>query len=96
VKLAESVLLQMVIPESPQNLIGDNAYDSDKLQWEYLKVACRPLYGNECLLHRVQRKQAEEKYLLAHDYVHLGNLERALSLLSMTGVTIVCKTPCPR
>src|SRR5437879_7314402 len=31
VKLAESTLLQMVIPEPPQNLIGDNAYDSDKL-----------------------------------------------------------------
>ena len=31
VKLAESTLRQMVIPEAPQNLIGDNAYDSDKL-----------------------------------------------------------------
>ena|SRR5215471_4215587 len=31
VKLAESTLLQMLIPEAPQNLIGDNAYDSDKL-----------------------------------------------------------------
>ena len=28
VKLAESTLLQMVIPEPPQNLVGDNAYDS--------------------------------------------------------------------
>lgn len=31
VKLAESTLLQMVIPEALENLIGDNAYDSDKL-----------------------------------------------------------------
>ncbi len=31
VKLAESTLLQMVIPEPPRNLVGDNAYDSDKL-----------------------------------------------------------------
>jgi hypothetical protein len=31
VKLAESTLAQMVIPEPPQNLIRDNAYDSDKL-----------------------------------------------------------------
>jgi len=30
-KLAESTLAQMVIAEPPQNLIGDNAYDSDKL-----------------------------------------------------------------
>jgi len=26
-----STLLQMVIPDAPQNLIGDNAYDSDRL-----------------------------------------------------------------
>jgi len=26
VKLAESILVQIVIPEPPQNLIGDNAY----------------------------------------------------------------------
>ena len=31
VKLVESTLVQMVIPEPPHNLIGDNAYDSDKL-----------------------------------------------------------------
>lgn len=31
VKLAESTLVQMVVPEAPENLIGDNAYDSDRL-----------------------------------------------------------------
>jgi hypothetical protein len=34
VKLATSTLAQMIIPEAPQNLIGDNAYDSDKLDTE--------------------------------------------------------------
>lgn len=34
VKLAKSTLVQMVISEAPQNLIGDNAYDSDKLDTE--------------------------------------------------------------
>lgn len=29
-----STLLQMVIPDAPQNLIGDNAYDSDRLDAE--------------------------------------------------------------
>jgi hypothetical protein len=29
VRLAMSTLLQMVIPDVPQNLIGDNPYDSD-------------------------------------------------------------------
>jgi hypothetical protein len=34
VKLAASTLVQMIVPEAPQNLIGDNAYDSDKLDAE--------------------------------------------------------------
>jgi hypothetical protein len=29
VKLATSTLVQMILPEAPQNLIGDNAYDSE-------------------------------------------------------------------
>ena len=31
VKLVIPTLVQMVIPDAPRNLIGDNAYDSDKL-----------------------------------------------------------------
>jgi hypothetical protein len=27
----------MIVPEAPQNLIGDNAYDSDKLDGELRK-----------------------------------------------------------
>ena len=34
VKLAVPTLVQMVIPEAPRNPIGDNAYDSDKLDEE--------------------------------------------------------------
>jgi hypothetical protein len=34
VKLAESTLAEMIVPEPPQNLIGDAAYDSDKLDTE--------------------------------------------------------------
>jgi len=34
VKLAVPTLVAMVIPEAPQNLVGDNAYDSDKLDSE--------------------------------------------------------------
>ena len=37
VKLVTSTLVQMIVPESPQNLIGDNAYDSDKLDTELLE-----------------------------------------------------------
>ena len=34
VNLVESTLVEMVLPEAPQNLAGDNAYDSDKLDAE--------------------------------------------------------------
>jgi hypothetical protein len=34
VKLAMPTLLQMVVPDVPQNLIGDNAYDSYHLDAE--------------------------------------------------------------
>jgi hypothetical protein len=34
VTLATSTLLQMVVPDAPQDLIGDNAYDSDYLAAE--------------------------------------------------------------
>ena len=50
-KLVEPTLVEMVVPEAPQNLIGDNAYDSDKLDAE-LK-----LYGIEVIApHRRNRK----------------------------------------
>src|SRR5437879_10066193 len=52
VTLATSTLAQMTIPEAPtQNLIGDNAYDSDKLDTELRS------YGIELISpHRSNRK----------------------------------------
>ena len=34
VKLATTTLVQMIVPDAPENLIGDNAHDSDKLDSE--------------------------------------------------------------
>ena len=34
VKLVVPTLVEMVIPQGPQNLVGDKAYDSDKLDSE--------------------------------------------------------------
>ena len=34
VQLATNTLVQMVLPDAPQNLVGDDAYDSDKLDVE--------------------------------------------------------------
>jgi transposase len=51
VKLATSTLVQMFVPEAPQNLIGDNAYDSDKLDGELRS------YGTELIApHRSNRR----------------------------------------
>ena len=51
VKLVESTLVAMVIPEAPQNLAGDNAYDFDKLDAELQQ------YGIEVIApHRSNRK----------------------------------------
>jgi len=46
VKLALPTLIQMVIPEAPQNLIGDNAYDSGNLDAELRR------YGIELIAPR--------------------------------------------
>lgn len=60
VKLATSTLAQMIIPEAPQNLIGDNAYDSDKLDTEVRR------YGIELIApHRINRKNRTQDLRLS-------------------------------
>ena len=55
VRLALSTLLQMVIPDAPQNLIGDNAYDSDRLDAELR------FYGIEVIApHRRNRRNSTQ------------------------------------
>jgi len=55
VKLATSTLIQMVVPKAPQNLIGDNAYDSDKLDVELRQ------YGIELIApHRSNRRNTTQ------------------------------------
>jgi hypothetical protein len=51
VTLVDSTLVEIVIPEAPQNLVGDNAYDSDKLDGDLRQ------YGIELIApHRSNRK----------------------------------------
>ena len=48
---AVPTLVEMAIPEAPQNLVGDNAYDSDKLDLELSR------YGIQLISpHRRNRK----------------------------------------
>jgi hypothetical protein len=55
VRLATPSLVRMVVPEAPQNLVGDNAYDSDKLDGELRQ------YGIELIApHRSNRKNLSQ------------------------------------
>ena len=55
VRLATSVLVQMIVPEAPENLVGDNGYDSDKLDGELRQ------YGIELIApHRSNRKNLSQ------------------------------------
>ena len=55
VKLVNSTLVAMVIPEAPQNLVGDKPYDSDKLDAELSQ------FGIELIArHRSNRKNKSQ------------------------------------
>jgi transposase len=76
VKLAESTLRQMVIPEAPQNLIGDNAYDSDKLDTRLRN------YGIELISpHRSNRKNRTQDRRRLRRYRRRWKIERLFAWL---------------
>jgi DDE family transposase len=55
VKLPTATLARMIVPEAPENLIGDNAYDSDKLDAELRR------YGIELIApHRINRRNTTQ------------------------------------
>ncbi len=76
VTLATSTLLQMVIPDPPQNLIGDNAYDSDKLDAELRR------YGIEVIApHRRTRKKSTQDRHRLKRYRRRWKIERLFGWL---------------
>ena len=76
VKLAESTLLQMVVPEPPQSLIGDNAYDSDKLDAELRR------YGIELIApHRSNRRNTPQDLRRMRRYRRRWKIERLFAWL---------------
>lgn len=76
VKLATSTLVQMIVPEAPQNLIGDNAYDSDKLDCELRK------YGIELIApHRSNRKNLSQDLWRMRRYRRRWKIERLFAWL---------------
>ena len=73
VKLATDTLIQMVIPDAPQNVIGDNAYDSDKLHSELRQ------YGIELIApHRMNRKTRPRTCVVCDDIADVGWLNGCL------------------
>jgi transposase len=76
VTLATSTLLQMVVPDAPQNLIGDNAYDSDHLDAE-LKS-----FGIEVIApHRRSRRNSTQDRRRLKRYRRRWKIERLFAWL---------------
>ena len=76
VTLATSTLLQMVVPDAPQNLIGDNAYDSDRLDAEL------SIYGIQLIApHRRNRKTPTQDGRRLKRYRRRWKIERLFAWL---------------
>src|SRR5438552_17341326 len=76
VNLVVPTLIQMVIPEAPQNLIGDNAYDSDKLDTELSR------YGIELIApHHINRKNKTQDLRRLRRYRRRWRIERLFAWL---------------
>ena len=76
VKLAVPTLVQMVIPEAPRNLIGDNVYDSDKLDGELSR------YGIELTApQRSNRKNRTQDLRRLRRYRRRWKIERLFAWL---------------
>jgi len=76
VKLATSTLAQMTIPEAPQNLIGDNAYDSDKLDTELRSSGIELISP-----HRSNRKNRTQDLRRLRRYRRRWKIERLFAWL---------------
>jgi transposase len=76
VRLAGPTLVQMVIPEAPQNLIDDNAYDSDNLDEELSRC------GIELIApHRSNRKNKTQDLRRLRRYRRRWKIERLFAWL---------------
>jgi transposase len=76
VKLAAPTLAEMVLPEAPQNLVGDNAYDSDKLDSE-LRI-----FGIQLISpHRSNRKNRTQDLRRLKRYRRRWKIERLFAWL---------------
>jgi transposase len=76
VTLAMSTLLRLVVPDAPQNLVADNAYDSDRLDSELR------FYGIELIApHRRNRKNPTQDRRRLKRYRRRWKIERLFAWL---------------
>jgi transposase len=76
VTLAMSTLLQMVLSDAPRNLIGDNAYDSERLDAELR------FYGIELIApHRRNRRNSTQDRRRLKRYQRRWKIERLFAWL---------------
>jgi transposase len=76
VTLATSTLLHLVVPDAPQNLVADNAYDSDRLDAELR------FYGIELIApHRRNRKNPTQDRRRLKRYQRCWKIERLFAWL---------------
>ena len=76
VTLVDSTLVEIVIPEAPQNLVGDNAYDSDRLDRDLRQ------YGIELIApHRRNRKNKTQDGRRLRRYRRRWKIERLFAWL---------------
>jgi len=76
VKLVEATLEERIVPEVPERLIGDKAYDSDRLDQALLEN-----YGTEMIApNRAKRTQTQDGRPLRR-YVRRWKIERLFAWL---------------
>ena len=76
VTLVDSTLVEIVIPEAPQNLVGDTAYDSDKLDGDLRQ------YGIELIApHGSNRKNKTQDGRRLRRYRRRWKIERLFAWL---------------
>jgi len=76
VKLVTSTLVEMVTSEAPQNLVGDNAYDSDKLDAELRQCGIEVIAP-----HRSNRKHKTQDRRRLRRYRRRWKIERLFAWL---------------
>jgi len=88
VTLVGQTLAEMVLPDAPEHLVGDNAYDSDRLDAELAR------YGVEMIApHRSNRKNATQDGRALRRYRRRWKVERLFAWLQLPEIDRPLRIP---